>query len=936
MTTLKKKQLKLTPQEFAGSGWLTPDNSAYVEDLFNRYLDVANHAHISQEWKNYFEKIVENSKWSQLAHPVSVERIQHDASSNTKEEHKLLFFNLSMQLLRLIENFRTNGHFQAQLDPLGLAKAPEAFVLLMQDVEFHEVANTTLPMQGQLGFEAATPNEILARLKSIYCGSIGFEYTHMTSREEKDWLIKRIESIRTQYSPDIKKRILHRLLESEGLEKHLGSQFVAQKRFSIEGTDTLMPMLDSMTLRATEQGIKSLVIGMAHRGRLNVLYNWCGKDIDNLSKEFAGAYHEEDVLSGDVKYHKGFKNTLKTPHGEMSIELAFNPSHLEIVNPVVEGIARAKQEQFIENGEHNGKKVLPILIHGDAAVSGQGIVMETLQLSQTPAYQTGGTIHIVLNNQVGFTTDPNDSRSTYYCTDIAKMIDVPIFHVNASDPEAACWIINLALDYRMHFQKDVFIDLIGYRRYGHNEADEPAATQPIMYQTIRAKKPIWFDYAQTLRAEGAIQAGEAETWLSDYRKRVKQGGVIAPFAQGNAQALDEETESLSQDWRSSAETAVATNQIKDFAEPLTALPQNMILQPQVARLIADRKKMIEGELLMNWGTAETLAYATLLSEGFKVRLSGQDTERGTFAHRHAVLHDYKTDASYTPLQKIAQSPMQFSIYDSILSEAATMGFEYGYATTLPKALVIWEAQYGDFVNGAQLIIDQFLSASEKKWGQSNGLVLFLPHGYEGSGPEHSSARLERFLQLCAQDNLQVCIPTTPAQQFHLLRRQIKRNWRKPLIIMTPKSLLRRKEATSELNELSIGSFQTIIHHVENNASFIKRVILCSGKIYYDLMASSDRNTKEVAIIRIEQLYPFPDQELKAILANYEHVSDIVWCQEEPANQGAWQWIRFRLVELLASHNHLRYAGRAEAAATAVGSPLRHEAEQQKLLKEALG
>jgi 2-oxoglutarate dehydrogenase E1 component len=924
MTT---SQTKLTLQELIGSGWLASANTAYVETLFELYQK--DPAKVDLQWQSFFKKVLNGEPLSHLLNEMpSVNRSVH--STYVGEESNKTGSSLHV-IMNLIEAFRTYGHLQAKLDPLNLSNTPEIPQLNLETYGLTFDDTDSIALQGQLGLNAATPARILERLHSIYCGAIGFEYQHILSIEEKHWLINRIETIRPENTAETKKRILHRLLESEGFEKHLGTQFVAVKRFSIEGADTAMPMLDRLLIEAARQEVKSVVFGMAHRGRLNVLVNLLGKAPRVVFEEFTGQYDEGDVLSGDVKYHKGFSTQLKTPEGILEATLAFNPSHLEIVNPVVEGIARAQQDQIEANAEHS---VLPILIHGDAAFAGQGIVMETLQLSQTSACKTGGTIHIVLNNQIGFTTDPHQSRSTRYCTDIAKMIEAPVFHVNGNDPEAACWAMQLALDFRMQFKKDVVIDLVCYRRYGHNEADEPAATQPLMYKEIRGQKPIWTYYAKQLQDQGVIQTGEAEAWLNDYRKRVAAGEPVAPFATKEVLSrLEQQSEEA--DWRESVKTGVALKTLKGFEKTLTQLPEGMVLQPQVGKLMADRQKMLQGQLALNWGTAETLAYATLLSEGFNVRLTGQDVERGTFAHRHAVLHDNQSGSTYRPLDAVTQKSKQFSIYDSILSEAATMGFEYGYAYTRDQSLVIWEAQYGDFVNGAQLVIDQFLSASEKKWGQLSGLVLLLPHGYEGSGPEHSSARLERFLQLCAQENLQVCVPTTPAQQFHLLRRQLlRKNWRKPLVIMSPKSLLRHKQATSDLNELSEGAFKPVLD-VNTKTSAVDRVVLCSGKVYYDLMAEKEKYNTKTAIIRIEQLYPFPDVELKAALQAYTAAKEIVWCQEEPKNQGSWQWIMTRLQECLTAQQTLRYAGRPEAAATAVGSPLRHTAEQRELIQMAL-
>lgn len=936
---MAKSSQKLTHPELKGTSWLGR-SAAYVEDLFRKYQE--NPTSVDNAWQEIFTKLNQGSSWSELSHETpairrylphstNLDRIPLEQAASKKD------MTLLSSLLSLIESFRTYGHLQAQLDPLELT-LPNSIPELT--LEYHGIHPTEkvnvsdFPVLESLNLSGSVEIEtVFRRLRALYCEKIGYEYQYILSSEERNWLKETIEhTSQKDLQPEEKKRILYRLLESEGLEKHLGTQFIAQKRFSIEGADALMPMLHELALESTQKSVTSIVFGMAHRARLNMLVNLLGKEGKVLSKEFSGEYSDEDTLTGDVKYHKGFVSQLNTPHGILDVELAFNPSHLEVVNSIVEGITRAKQDNMERLG-HSKNSVLPVLIHGDAAFAGQGIVMETLQLSQTPAYSTQGTVHIILNNQVGFTTSPEQARSSRYASDIAKMIEAPVFHINGSDPEAACWAMKLAFDYRMKFKKDAVIDLICYRRYGHNEADEPAATQPLMYQKIRSMKPVWFYYDQKLQAEQVTKAGEAEDWLKDYRKRIAIGETVAALATSEASYMKEES-SEKNDWRQEVKTSVPLKQLKSFETDLTQLPDGMVLQPQVAKLMVDRQKMIQGTLPLNWGTAETLAYRTLLDEGYTIRLSGQDTERGTFAHRHAVLHDYKTNAAYTPLVNCIQYPKQFSIYDSILSEMATMGFEYGYAYEKKQALVIWEAQYGDFVNGAQIVIDQFLTASEQKWGQRSNLVLFLPHGYEGSGPEHSSARLERFLQQCGQENIQVCIPTTPAQHFHLLRRQVKRiDWPKPLIVMTPKSLLRHKQATSELSALSEHAFQTVLVPVVKDKKNIQKLVFCSGKIYYDLIAKEHTNSQATLIIRIEQLYPFPDKELHTILKDYATVTDVIWCQEEPQNQGAWQWIQPKLAECLTVKQNLKYVGRPEAAATAVGSPLRHASEQQKLISE---
>lgn len=929
MMIANTKMNSLSLEELSGTTYLSSNNESYIEMLFKQYQD--NPQQLSSEWQSCFEHMTHGTGLSHVAIIQTYYKVDQQRQALQEKVVNPQIGQIARQAFELIEAFRCYGHLQAKLDPLALTPQPtiaalnkETYGIQASDLQ------KTIALEGALGFETVTLAILLERLEACYCGAIGFEYQHLLDTEQRRWLIARIEATAVTITSETQRRILQRLVESEGLEKQLGTQFVAQKRFSIEGGDALIPMLDILATQAAGQGVQSLVLGMGHRGRLNVLINFMGKPPGELFKEFEGKQTQEG-FSGDVKYHKGFESVLHTPKGTLQASLAYNPSHLEIVDAVVEGIARAKQDQIGQDVAVARQTVLPILMHGDAAFAGQGIVMETLQLSQTKAHGTGGTVHIVSNNQLGFTTNPVKARSSRYCTDIAKSIEAPVFHVNGDDPEAACRVIQLALDFRQQFQKDVVIDLVCYRRYGHNEADEPAATQPLMYKKIKQHPPLWLRYAEQLQAQGIVPLDEAKALMANYRKQVATGQPVAAGVVNTQQAAHTQL-TASQDWRATIGPGVSKAQLQQLAAPLTQLPTGMILQPQVAKLITDRQKMIQGEIPINWGTAETLAYATLLTEGFSVRLTGQDCERGTFAHRHAVLHDYQTGAVYMPLASLVKHSGFVTICDSILSEAAVMGFEYGYACTQAKALVIWEAQYGDFVNGAQTVIDQFISAAEQKWGQRSGLVLFLPHGYEGSGPEHSSARPERFLQLCAQDNIQVCIPTTPAQQFHLLRRQLHRDYRKPLIIMTPKSLLRHKQAVSTLTDLAEGRFQPIMMTTEaDSAKKIKRVVLCSGKVYYDLIAQQNSDT---VFIRLEQLYPFPDDELKIALKSYQSVFNIVWCQEEPQNQGAWQWIQTRLQACLLPQQTLQYAGRPEAASPAAGSPLQHAIEQKALVNAA--
>lgn len=928
------EQVKSAFQTLRTDSYLFSGNGAYLEALYEQYLHDPNQ--LSREWQTYFNQVVDKQKdvshadirayFSELAkHPIPL-------AAHGSAEDALL-----SKVHNLIDAYRRYGHYQSNLDPLRLAPkremvdlSPESHALTPADL------SQSVHLDGLLGLQTVSVQTVIETLKKIYCACIGFETQHIADAQQRAWLQERIESVEGQASfpNEVKKTILKGLIRAEGLEKYLGNKFVAQKRFSLEGGDSLIPLLDELVTRASTQAVQEIVIGMAHRGRLNVLINVLGKLPSKLFEEFEGKLTQEN-RSGDVKYHKGFATDVKTDHGALHIAMAFNPSHLEIVNPVVEGSVRSRQERRSDNIGH---QVLPVLIHGDAAFSGQGVVMETLELSQTAGYGTGGTLHIVINNQIGFTTDPQNARSSWYCTDPAKMIDAPIFHVNGDDPESVLFTLQLAFDFRQTFKKDVVIDLVCYRRHGHNEADEPSATQPLIYQTIKQLPTVRTQYATQLIAQNVISKEELDQWMGAYRNQLDKGEPVV-----SRLSVDDYKNPYRIDWRpyryhawqDSEDTGVGLQRLKDMATALETLPQGLTLQPQVAKIIDDRRKMTAGQLPLNWGYAEILAYASLLQEDYSVRLSGQDCGRGTFFHRHAVLHDFKTNQIFVPLSQLAKHEKAFTVIDSTLSEVAVMGFEYGYAISNPNSLVLWEAQYGDFVNGAQVVIDQFLSSSEQKWGRLCGLVLLLPHGYEGAGPEHTSARLERFLQLCAQDNMQVCVPTTPAQIFHLLRRQMCRPYRKPLIVMSPKSLLRHKLAVSSLEDLAKGRFQNVIPDKRDLAK-VKRVILCSGKVYYDLLEQCQtQKINDIALIRIEQLYPFPKEELIAALKPYEKIKDIIWCQEEPKNQGAWYSTQHRLVDCLGPNQRLQYVGRAASAAPAVGSPIVHVQEQQALIKEAL-
>ncbi|HET9331396.1 MAG TPA: 2-oxoglutarate dehydrogenase E1 component, partial [Steroidobacteraceae bacterium] len=844
---------------------------------------------------------------------------------------------------RLIQVWINRGHLLASIDPLGLMTRPRPRVL---DLEYFGLSPADLDTEFITGSRTpAVPKrmklrDILAQLQYIYAGSVGAEFAHMSDSEERLWLQEEFQEgrLKHRFSTEEQRNILWQLTAAEGLERYLHTKYVGQKRFSLEGGDAFIPLLDDLIQRAGADGVEELVIGMAHRGRLNVLVNILGKSPAALFSEFEGVYDPLGLKgSGDVKYHKGFSADLRTPSGNVHTVLAFNPSHLEVVNPVVEGSVRARQER---RDDAQGARVLPVLVHGDAAFAGQGVVMETLQLSQARGFFTGGTINIIINNQVGFTTsDVRDARSTLYCSDVAKMLEVPIFHVNADDAEAVVFVTRLALKYRMRFHKDVVIDLVCYRRHGHNEADEPAATQPGMYQIIRQHPSARRLYADQLIAAGALGEADVEAMFEQYRSGLDEGRPQARASLGmigNKYTVD--WSGYTQvDWTERVPTGIELSRLRALGERITRVPEGFTLHPRVAQLIANRRKMIAGELPLDWGCAETLAYAGLIADGFGVRITGQDSGRGTFFHRHAVWHDQNSDATWIPLQHIAEPQPRTQVIDSVLSEEAVVGFEYGYSTTDPGALVVWEAQYGDFANGAQVIIDQFISSGEAKWERFCGLVLLLPHGYEGAGPEHSSARLERFLQLCAENNMQICVPSTPAQMFHMLRRQMRQSFRKPLIVMSPKSLLRHELSVSALEDLTRGYFARVIGEVDElTAADVRRVVFCSGKVYFDLLkARRKEGLQDVALIRLEQLYPFPTEEYQTILNRYPNAREVVWCQEEPQNQGAWYQIRHRLQELALGRRPVLYAGRAPAAAPATGIGKIHEIEQQGLVSAAL-
>lgn len=926
-----------TLQQQWASSYLAGGNTAYVEGLYEDYLSDPNS--VSSEWRNIFDNLPKVSSQPELSHRAIQDNFLKLA--NMPKTYGVQAAPKQQAVTDLIQAYRTYGHLRANLDPLGMMKSRSHPSL---DPHYYHLTDAdkadTFSAGPYLAQHPLPLSEIERVLQDTYCGSIGLQYMHLANQDEIAWIQKNFETGhgRPQYQAEQKIKILKDLIAADGLERYLGTRYVGQKRFSLEGGDALIPAMNELIKQSCAAHVEEVVIGMAHRGRLNVLINVLGKTPDALFQEFEGKY--DATRTGDVKYHLGYSSDLSTqPDAVAHVVLAFNPSHLEIIGPVVEGSSRSRMRRLDDLSQKG--KVLPLVIHGDAAFTGQGVVMETFNFSQAPGYCTGGTVHIVVNNQIGFTTsNPHDARSTDYCTDVAKMVEAPIFHVNGDDPEAVVFTIQMAFAFRMAFKRDVVVDLVCYRRHGHNEADEPAITQPLMYQKIKQIKPLREQYAALLVQEGLIQDKQVQAWNDEYRDALDDGKSVVPSLRMDYKRkyAPDWTPYFGAQWTDEVKTGIAKKTLQTIAQKLLILPKGFQVHPVVKRLLEEREKMATGEIEMNWGFAETLAYATILQDGHEVRLSGQDCGRGTFAHRHAVLFDQKTGDSFTPLQEFVKDDVNcFSVIDSVLSEEAVLAFEYGYATYDPNSLVLWEAQFGDFSNGAQVVIDQFISSGEQKWGRLCGLVMLLPHGYEGQGPEHSSARLERFMQLCAQQNIQVCTPTTPAQIFHLLRRQVLRKFRKPLIVMTPKSILRHKLAVSTLDDLAKGQFQTVIAEQDQlDAKKVSTVVLCCGKVYYDLLQyRRNENLQQHAIIRIEQLYPFPTQALMDVLKNYPNAKTVVWCQEEPKNQGVWFSSQHHFKECLRPDQTLTYAGRGFAAAPACGSAKTHGDQQEALVKQAL-
>jgi 2-oxoglutarate dehydrogenase E1 component len=937
-------------KEFLANSYLFGANAPFIEELYEKYL--VNPAAVPDEWREYFDRmqVLPGSATKDVAHaPVVQSFIERSkrgefGAARTLPSEPVAPERLQVAALLLVTAYRISGSRWATVDPLKRMPRPAQPELEPAFYDLTEAdLDQTVNAGSFVGIDRTSLRNLIQALRDTYCRNIGFEYMFIGDRTQRQWIQERTEPVRATagLSAEQRKRLLQKLTEAEQLERYLHTRYVGQKRFSLEGGESLIPSIDELIQRAGSVGVQEIVLGMAHRGRLNVLVNVLGKMPKDLFLEFEGKAAQE-LPSGDVKYHNGFSSDISTPGGPVHLSLAFNPSHLEIVNPVVEGSVRARQRR---RDDKTGDQVLPILIHGDAAFAGQGVVMETLNLSGTRGYGTGGTVHLIVNNQIGFTTsDPRDARSTIYCTDVAKMVEAPIFHVNGDDPEAVLFVTQLAFDFRQKFHRDVVIDIVCFRKLGHNEQDEPLVTQPLMYKKIAQHPGTRKLYADKLVTQGVVESDAPEAMIKSYRDTLDAGqqSVSPVLSNFKSKFAVDWAPFLNSKWTDAADTHVPLAELQRLSEGVTSVPQGFKLHPTVARVIEGRKQMAAGKQPVDWGMAETLAYASLLANGYDVRLSGQDSGRGTFAHRHAVLHDQERErwdeGSYIPLQNVAKDQGDFVVIDSVLSEEAVLGFEYGFSTAEPNALVIWEGQFGDFANGAQVVIDQFISSGETKWGRVCGLVMFLPHGYEGQGPEHSSARLERYLQLCAEHNMQVCVPSNAAQIFHLLRRQMLRPFRKPLVVLTPKSLLRKKEASSSIHELANGTFQTVIPDTTtSDEKGVKRVIACCGKVYYDLATKRiEMQRSDVAVIRVEQLYPFPHKQFAAEIKRYMNASEVVWCQEEPQNQGAWYQTAHYFRENMREDQKLYYAGRPASASPAGGYAARHNERQKTLVEQTFG
>ncbi len=933
--------------------YLKSSNADYIEELYRQYVE--NPDSVDDSWRFFFEGMELGNAAVESTGPVATNGhavtapVQQTGATVTP----IVDWVAELKVTELIEAYRTYGKYLANVDPLHAPPSSSQFL----DLATFGLSQADLSKKFQsgkrIGLTHPSLQEILDFLRQTYCSTIATEITHMPNSPERQWVQQAMESARGKFTPDAetRKHILKRLSDSETFEKFLHTRYVAQKRFSVEGGEGVIPCLDAIVERSSELGVKEVVLGMAHRGRLNVLVNIFGKHLDQVFVEFEGTYTIDPTTDGegDVKYHKGYSRDVTTRNGKpMHLSLAFNPSHLEFVNPVIEGMARAKQDARYHDPERT--QVIPVQIHGDAAFAGQGICYETINFSQLDGYKTGGTIHIIINNQVGFTTSPIDSRSTPYCSDLAKFLDAPVFHVNGDDADAVWFVSKLCTEYRQKFKKDIFIDLICYRKHGHNEGDEPSFTQPILYKEIKAHATPREVYSQTLQKSGVVTAEQSQAIVDEINAM-----MIAEQKKAKAHNPKPKISTFEGDWKGmrfaqgddvfkTAHTAVDAGKLLEIATQINATPAGFKIHPKLERFFEARMKAVQDGKGLDWGNGEALAFATLVNEGHMVRLSGQDVERGTFTHRHSILNDFETGQKYSPLDQVKTGDGRYDVHNSSLSESGIMGFEFGYSIGAPNALVIWEAQFGDFANGAQVIIDQFISTSESKWRRASGLVLLLPHGQEGQGPEHSSARLERFLSLCGKNNMIVANFTTPAQLFHALRRQVKRDFRKPMVVMSPKSLLRHPMAISSLDEFSKGQFHEVLDDPEmtTKAASIKRVLLCTGKVYYELLKERHaRSIQDIAIVRVEQLYPWPEQKLAEILGKYSAANDLVWVQEEPRNMGAWTHVfgywsgGFDEFNKKVDGRPIRYVGRDIAASPAVGSPKLHESEQKSLVDRAL-
>ena len=936
---------------YLGNTFLFGGNAPYVEEMYEKYLD--NPGSVPDTWRDYFDALQhvpasDGSNARDVAHlPVVNAFAQRAKSGGTR----VVLASADAEMGRkrtaaqqLIAAYRNVGQRWADLDPLKRTERPnipemDPAFYGFADADQETVFDTSNTFFGK---NSMSLRELLNALRETYCGTLGAEYMYATDQDEKRWWQQKLESVRSKpnFNAEKKKHILGRLTAAEGLERFLHTKYVGQKRFSLEGGESFIAAMDELIQAAGSQGVQEIVIGMAHRGRLNVLVNTMGKQPKDLFAEFDHTAPEE-LTAGDVKYHQGFSSDVSTPGGPVHLSLAFNPSHLEIVNPVVQGSVRARMDR---RSDPLGKQVLPVLVHGDAAFGGQGVNQETLALAQTRGYTTGGTVHIIINNQIGFTTsDPRDMRSSAFCTDIVKMVEAPVLHVNADDPEAVVLATQFALEYRMKFRKDVVVDIICFRKLGHNEQDTPSLTQPLMYKKIGAHPGTRKLFADKLTAQGL---GETlgDDMAKAYRAALDEGRHAADPVLTNFKTkfTVDWAPFLGKKWTDVGDTALPLGEWKRLAERLTTIPSTVTPHQLVRKVYDDRAAMGRGDIPVDWGMGEHMAFASLVASGYPVRLSGEDSGRGTFTHRHAVIHDQNREkwdvGTYVPLQNVADGQAPFVVIDSILSEEAVLGFEYGYASNDPNTMVIWEAQFGDFANGAQVVIDQFIASGEVKWGRVNGLTLMLPHGYEGQGPEHSSARLERFMQLAADTNMQIVQPTTASQIFHVLRRQMVRNVRKPLVIMTPKSLLRNKDATSALSDFTRGGFQTVIGELkEIKPEKVKRMVVCSGKVYYDLVKKrEERGSDDVAIVRIEQLYPFAHKAFANEIKKYPNATEIVWAQDEPQNQGAWFFVQHYIHENMLDGQKLGYSGRAASASPAVGYSHLHQEQQKALVDGAFG